>query len=213
MSTVTVVDYGMCNLLNVVRALEKCGAAVTVVEHPESVRDADRLVVPGVGAFPDCMRELARRGFDSAIRNFVAKERPVLGICVGLQALFDSSDEFGGSAGLGLIPGVVRIIPDKTTSGQNQRVPHIGWTHLDLPTTLSSWDDSILRGLGDRPAMYFVHSFTACPSHNENRLADAWYGGQQICAAARKGSLVGVQFHPEKSGEIGLKVLANFLAS
>ncbi len=202
----------MCNMLNVVRAFEHCDAHVSVVSEPHGVRDADRLVVPGVGAFPDCMRELIARGFQDAIKGFVATGRPALGICVGMQALFEASEEFGSSAGLALIPGVVQAIPDSTATGERHRIPHIGWTHLSVPVGRQSWAGSLLQGLGDRPAVYFVHSFTAHPTNPAHRLADAWYGGRQICAAVQKDAISGVQFHPEKSGENGLKVITNFLA-
>jgi glutamine amidotransferase len=107
----------------------------------------------------------------------------------------------------------VQAIPDSTTGGERHRIPHIGWTHLGVPSARQSWSDTVLEGLGDRPAVYFVHSFTAQPADAAHRLADAWYGGRRICAAVQKDAIVGLQFHPEKSGEKGLKVIENFLAT
>ena len=130
---ITLIDYGMCNLLNVARALEHCGAEVTITEDPAAVLNAEKLVVPGVGAFSACMHELEDRGFADAIRRYVDTQRPMLGICVGMQMLFEASEEFGEHAGLGILPGRVRAVPSKTLAGEPQRVPHIGWNHLVAP--------------------------------------------------------------------------------
>src|ERR1700732_5605832 len=134
MSTkITLLDYGMCNMLNVARALEHAGADVQVTEDPSDAIAAERLVVPGVGAFSECMRAVNHLGHGDAIREFVRSGRPMLGICVGMQILFDASEEFGETPGLGILPGRVRLIPSITTSGVPQRVPHIGWNHLIAP--------------------------------------------------------------------------------
>lgn len=210
--SITLVDYGMANLLNVARAFEHCGAAVRVVETQEDVLAAERLVVPGVGAFRDCLDELRRRGFDDALRRYVDSGRPMLGICVGMQALFDISEEFGEHQGLGILPGRVRAVPRQAVDGTAQRLPHIGWSHLVEPETGRRWSGTLLEPfLGQRPAVYFVHSFEAEPLNPADRLADCIYGGHRVCAAIQRGNLMATQFHPERSGEIGLKVLRRFL--
>jgi glutamine amidotransferase len=209
---ITLIDYGMCNLLNVVRALEVCGADVTVTESPEVALRAEKLVVPGVGAFSECLRELNERGFADAIRRYAATERPLLGICVGMQMLFDESEEFGSHRGLGILPGRVRAIPNITADGASQRVPHIGWNHLVPPETGRSWANTLLDDFaGTQPAVYFVHSFAAVPADDHDRLADVVYGGHRLCAAVQRGNLVATQFHPERSGEIGLKIASHFV--
>lgn len=213
MAGITLLDYGMCNMLNVVRAFEHVGATLTVTEDPDEARRADRLVVPGVGAFSDSMQELHRRGHADAIRDFVASGRPLFGICVGMQILFEGSDEFGQTEGLGLLPGWVRPVPALTTAGIPQRLPHIGWDHLLPPLqTNRSWDGTILQPLIDtNPAMYFVHSFCAVPLDQSIRLADCEYGGHRLCAAVARDNVVATQFHPERSGEVGLKALRQFV--
>lgn len=210
--SVTIVDYGMCNLLNVARAFEHCGAQVTVTEDPKDVATASRLVVPGVGAFSDSMKEVNARGFGDALRMFSLSAKPMFGICVGMQMLFDASEEFGEHAGLGILPGRVRAVPSLTKEGKPQRVPHIGWNHLIKPEGGRSWGGTLLEPMVDiHPAVYFVHSFSAVPDVASDRLADCLYGGHRICAAVQRDNLMASQFHPERSGEAGLALIQQFL--
>jgi len=209
---VTILDYGMCNLLNVARAFEHCGADVSVVEDPAAARAAERLVVPGVGAFKDSINEVRSRGFDDAIHEFARSGRPMLGICVGMQMLFEASEEFGEYAGLGILPGRVVAVPSLTTTGQPQRVPHIGWNHL-VPSEISrGWDNTLLSSFADTgPAVYFVHSFAARPADTRDVLADTLYGGHRVCAAVARDNITAFQFHPERSGRDGLRIIETFL--
>ncbi len=210
---VTVIDYGIGNLLNVVRALQHCGAEVAVVDNATQVADLpDRLVLPGVGAFADGMLELKARGFDDLVKRFALTERPFLGICVGAQMLFDVGEEFGDHAGLGLIPGRVMPVPFVDLSGHVHRIPHIGWSALQKPVSRSSWKHTILDRIEQLEPMYFVHSFAPVPTHEEHRLADTYYNGVRICAAVASGSIYGCQFHPERSAQHGLDILSAFLA-
>ena len=210
--TVTILDYGMCNLLNVARAFQHIGTEVLVTGDPIVAAGADRLVVPGVGAFEDSVREVLAHGFDNVIRDFVAGGRPFLGICVGMQMLFDASEEFGEYRGLGILPGRVEAVPKLTTQGEKQRVPHIGWNHLVEPVHGRSWDSTLLENhKGSDPAMYFVHSYAANPEREADRLADCIYGGHRICAAIERDNIMATQFHPERSGEIGIAVLRKFM--
>jgi imidazole glycerol-phosphate synthase subunit HisH len=209
----TLLDYGMCNMLNVARALEHAGADVHVTEDPKEAIGAERLVVPGVGAFSECMRAVRNLGHGDAILEFVKSGRPMLGICVGMQILFEASEEFGETPGLGILPGRVRIIPNITTSGIPQRVPHIGWNHLIEPQAGRSWEKTLLQPFGAvGPAVYFVHSFAAQPSNDDDRLADCDYGGHRISATVMRDNVTATQFHPERSGTVGLRMLKEFLS-
>ena len=212
-SKVTLMDYGMCNLLSVARAFEYCGADVEMTEDPGVVMRAEKLVVPGVGAFRDSIDEVEKRGFGDAIRRFVDAGRPLLGICVGMQMLFETSEEFGDHPGLGVFAGRVAAIPRVNTDGALQRVPHIGWNHLMMPEAGRSWRGSILDGFeGTHPAFYFVHSYSAVPVDPAVRLADVLYGGHRICAAVQRGNVMATQFHPERSGKLGLSLVRRFIS-
>jgi glutamine amidotransferase len=209
--SVTVVDYGRGNLLSVARALEHCGATVTFADEPGPVTAAERLVLPGVGAFGDAMAELARRGLDEAIHAFAATGRPFLGICLGMQLLLDVSEEFGAHGGLGLVPGAVTAVPASGADGRPHRVPHIGWNALHPAN--GGWDGTVLGGVAPGSSVYFVHSFAAHPDSESDRLADCDYDGVRIAAAIRRGAWTGCQFHPEKSGPVGLRIIENFVES
>ena len=209
---VTVVDYGIGNMLNVVRALTHAGAQVSVASSAAEVAaNVDRMVLPGVGAFAGGMQEMHARGLDDVVKQFAATQRPFLGICVGMQMLMDSSEEFGEHAGLGLIPGKVVAVPAHDASGKPHCVPHIGWAKLD-PAAGDGWQSGLLRHTAPGERVYFVHSFHVATAHAEHTLATANYGGQAICAAVGLGNTVGVQFHPERSAQAGLSMLRSFLA-
>lgn len=212
--SVTLLDYGMCNMLNVARAFERAGADLKVTENPRDAAGAERLVVPGVGAFADSMIEVTQRGHGDAIRAFAESGRPLMGICVGMQILFEGSEEFGESPGLGIIAGWVKAVPAQTTQCAAQRVPHIGWNELLLPAARNTWDDTIMQPyVGQAPAVYFVHSFVPHPTEDTDRLADFDYGGHRLCAAIRRDNITATQFHPERSGDVGLAILRSFIGS
>jgi glutamine amidotransferase len=209
---VLILDYGVGNLLSVARAFEHCGATVELSGDPSAIAAAERVVLPGVGAFGDCMSALRARGLNDAIRKFVDQERPLLGICVGMQMMFGSSDEFGHHLGLGLIPGKVEAIASTDVVGWPLKVPHIGWSSLVMPEIRGvSWEGTPLSSLQPGIAAYFVHSFHGQPSDPSHRVADALYGGRRVTAAVRCGPVFGTQFHPEKSGPVGLAMIRNFL--
>jgi glutamine amidotransferase len=208
---VVVVDYGMGNLFSVCRALEACGVEPVLSNTPQEILDAKALLLPGVGAFADGMAGLSEQGLIQPIRDYAKTGRPLLGICLGMQMLLDSGEEFGIHEGLGLISGTVRSIPSTGLDAQPHKIPHIGWNALLKPET-SFWTDSILDEIEEKQHAYFVHSFTAVPTNEEHRLADCDYNGQRISAAVQSGNIYGTQFHPEKSGPVGLKILKNFLA-
>ena len=209
MNELVLVDYGVGNLLSVRRALEACGARVDATDDPERIAAAPRLVLPGVGAFGDCMDELRRRDLVEPLRTYATGGRPFLGICVGMQMLFDVSEEFGEHKGLGVIPGRVVRIASTTSEGSTHKIPHIGWSSLQPATP---WAGSVLADLHPGECCYFVHSFTAEPDDDGARLADVTYGGRRISAVVRAGNAYGCQFHPEKSGPTGLRMLRTFVS-
>ena len=196
---VAVIDYDAGNTLSVRRALEKVGARVDLTPDPERVARADAVVLPGVGAFGDCARKLEERGMDGACREAYAAGKPFLGVCVGLQVLFEGSEESPDAEGLGILPGkVVRF------GAGDLKVPHMGWNQLDVAR-----DHPVLEGL-DGEAFYFVHSYYPDPSREGDLLGTAEYGAT-FCAAAGRENLAAVQFHPEKSSRAGLRLYENFL--
>lgn len=214
---VTVLDYGIGNLLNVVRALEHSGATVRVAMQASEVGELpDRMLLPGVGAFGDAMHEMRLRGFDDLVKRFAATERPFMGICVGAQLLFDVGEEHSdgdaGLPGLGLIPGRVQPVPAVAPDGKRLRIPHIGWSGLHPAGSRASWDGTPLSGLTRGEPVYFVHSFAPVPTHEKHRLADTSYLGVRICAAVARDHIYGCQFHPERSAAAGLGILRQFLA-
>lgn len=210
MNTVTIIDYGSGNLLSVARAFEQCDARVVLTADAAAIAAAEYLVLPGVGAFADGMTGLHERGLVEPIKEFALRERPFLGICLGMQMMLEESEEFGANQGLGLIPGKVLAIPPAGIDGTSHKIPHIGWNELEVPDSIS-WDRTILADIAPATCFYFVHSFTAVPARHEHRLADCHYNGRLISAAIRRGHLYGCQFHPEKSGTDGLKVVRTFL--
>jgi glutamine amidotransferase len=197
--SVAVIDYDAGNTLSVTRALEKVGAVVELTQDPTVVASADAVVLPGVGAFGDCMRKLRDRGMDEACEEAFVSGKPILGVCVALQVVFGASEESPGVEGLGFIPGgVVRFV------GTDLKVPHIGWNELRVVR-----DHPVFRGL-DGEAFYFVHSYYPVPEVAGDLLGETDYGGR-VCSAAGRENLVAVQFHPEKSSGAGLKLYENFL--
>jgi len=207
---VTIVDYGTSNLKSVCRGLAVCGADMTVATRPEEIENAEIIVLPGVGAYGDCARRLRERNLEPVLQKFFQRERPFLGICVGMQLLLDSSTEYGPCEGLGKIPGQVREIPRQDSYGK-RHVPHIGWEILTRPPGAADWKGTLLDGIDEEDSVYFVHSYTAWPDDESDRLADAYHDGSRIAAVLNRGAVYGCQFHPEKSGPVGLKILSNFL--
>jgi glutamine amidotransferase len=200
---IAVVDSGSGNLRSVAKAIERAGGAATITSDPDIVRRADRVVVPGQGAFRDTMDGLTRGGLDQAVREVIAAGRPYLGICLGLQVLFDESEEHGPVRGLGLLRG--RVVRFAAAAGL--KVPHMGWNQVSVCK-----DEPLWRGLSDPAYVYFVHSYHAVPDDASVTALRTDYGGP-VCAAVRSGNLFATQFHPEKSGDVGLGLLANFVAA
>ncbi|MCL4288485.1 MAG: imidazole glycerol phosphate synthase subunit HisH [Thermoleophilia bacterium] len=191
----------MGNLRSVAKAFEHVGARAVVSADPGELASAPAIVLPGVGAFPEAMREIERRGLAEPIRAAAAAGTPLLGICLGMQLLFDSSTEHGGAGGLGLLRGAVERL-----RAPGLKLPHIGWAHLHREA-----DSALTAGIDEGEPFYFVHSYAARP-RSEDLLASAEHG-ERFAAVVGRGSVLGTQFHPEKSGAAGLRMLANFVTA
>ncbi len=208
MNSVAVIDYGMGNLRSVSKALEHVcpEASIHVTNDPTVITEADRVVFPGVGALREAMAELKRLSLDDLIKQQI-KQKPFLGICLGMQALFDSSEENGGCEGLGILPGRARYFGqnrvDKT--GHRLKVPHMGWSMLSLTRDHPMW-----HGIAPGSRFYFVHSYYVEPEQDDHIAAVCDYGGA-FCAAVSATNVFAVQFHPEKSQAMGLRLLDNFM--
>ena len=213
---VTILDYGLGNIYSVAKAFESVGASVLIADTAEGIVDADRLVLPGVGSFPQGMKNINEKEMKKSIEAFAQKGRPLLGICLGMQMLFSVGEEFESTRGLNFIKGRIRGIKDKTKvrSRPNLRLPHIGWNSLSMKNGGLPWEKSLLRGFQPDNAtkrVYFLHSYKAIADNENEILAVCYYGDDEIVAAIQKENILGCQFHPEKSGPAGLEILANFL--
>lgn len=197
---VAVVDYGAGNLVSIEQALTQVGARVVVARDGAALADADAVIVPGVGAAAPAMARLDRRGLTAPLVAWIAADRPFLGICLGLQLLFEGSDE-DGAATFGVLPGRATRLEDAPT------LPHIGWNQVERTR-----DDMLFDGIADGADFYFVHSYAGAPTDDAAVLARTTHG-RPFVSAVRRGRTWGVQFHPERSGEDGLRLLANFVAS
>jgi glutamine amidotransferase len=202
---IAIIDYGMGNLRSVQKGFEKIGSDAVVTADPKVVLEAERVVLPGVGAFRDCMRNLEQAGFVESILKVIQEGRPFLGICVGMQLLFTQSEEFGIYPGLNVIPGnVLRFADGMVEAGENLKVPHMGWNQLSIKRPAP-----LFAGIEDGSNVYFVHSYYVKPEDDSVVAATTGYG-IDFCAAIWRDNIVATQFHPEKSQDKGLAMLKNF---
>ena len=208
--TVSIVDYGRGNLFSICRALDALNIESKVIVTPEEILAADRLILPGVGAFADAMSTLIANSFDQALEEYASTGRPMLGICLGMQLMLDQSFEHDRTNGLGFIAGDVIQLSPLAANGELHKIPNVGWLKTSCNADHSP-SKSVLA-LMDSHEFYFVHSFVGRPHNDENILSTASYNGIEFCAAIVKDNLVGVQFHPERSGKIGLELLAALLS-
>ena len=199
---IAIVDYGVGNLFSLSRSLAYVGADVCVTGDREKIKRADKILLPGVGAFGDAIKKLRAACLDEVLVSEAKKGKPILGICLGMQLLFDKSFEYGEHTGLGLIKGEIRPIADKIE--KNLKVPHIGWNSLEFTEKKSE----LFKYIHDGDFVYFVHSYYAADCE-ESVIANAEYGAK-LTAAVQNGNVYGCQFHPEKSGETGLAILRAF---
>ena len=200
MIKVGVVNYNMGNIASVLNALDVLGVGAKEFSDPDKIGCFDKIILPGVGAFPDAMEHLRQNGFDLAIKEFV-KTKAALGVCLGMQLLFDRSFEHGETSGLGLIGGDIVRFSESTSD----KIPQMGWNKIHIKRNVS-----ILKDIPDESYLYFVHSFYAKPSHDESVVAYTNYG-VEFASIVAKENIFGIQPHPEKSGEVGLKIIKNFL--
>jgi imidazole glycerol-phosphate synthase subunit HisH len=196
---IAIIDYGMGNLYSVQKAFTTLGAAAAIPSDPQVIAAASRVVLPGVGAFGDCMRNLEKSGLVAVIHQVIAAGKPFLGICLGLQLLFDGSEEDPGVRGLGIFPGKVRKI-----SAPGLKIPHMGWNSLEIIAP-----EPLFGALPEKPYVYFVHSYHAVPDDPQLITAVTDYGGS-VTAAVGRNNVQAVQFHPEKSSSVGMGILAGF---
>jgi len=203
MSVIAIVDYDMGNLHSVSKGLEKAGATPKITDSPRELAQADAVVLPGVGAFDPAVQHLRSRGLEEPIRKAIASGKPFLGICLGLQILFEQSEE-GKEPGLGIVAGTVRRFANEP----GITIPHIGWNQLEITQPgCTLWNH-----LSSQPWIYFVHSYYVDPSDPQIRAASVTHGSQTVTAAIAQNNLMAVQFHPEKSSTAGLQILSNFVA-
>ena len=198
---VAIVDYGVGNLFSLECSLNAIGAEVVITADPEVLRRADQVLLPGVGAFEDAAKKLRSTGLDVVLKELAASGKPLLGICLGMQMLFEKSYEYGEHEGLGLIPG--QVVPMEGVIPADYKIPHIGWNALHFTK-----DSPLFSGIQDGDCVYFVHSYYAADC-GDAVTATAEYGAP-LTAAVEKGNVYGCQFHPEKSGKVGLSILKAF---
>lgn len=211
-ATVLIVDYGLGNLFSVERALRYAGASCEISSEPSRIMASEKVVLPGVGAFGDGVKELKKRGLIGPLKEYASSGRPLVGICLGMQLLMSEGEEFGMHEGLGIVKGrTLPIIKTASYSGRN-KIPHVGWNRITpYAGRREGWSGSMLEGIGDAPFVYFVHSNTVVPDDDKDCFAQTEYDGV-FCSAVRKGNIYGFQFHPERSGETGLEILRAFAA-
>lgn len=205
---VQIIDYKLGNLFSVQQACRQFGLEAFVSDSPESLEDADGLILPGVGAFGNAMENLRDLKLLEPLQAVVRQGKPLFGVCLGMQLLFEESEEFGHHKGLGLLPGRVCRLPQQTEYARKLRVPNVGWHAIQFADAPRS--TLIRTGIPDTPLMYFVHSYYADPGDPADTLAMTDYGQFRYCSGVHRQNILGVQFHPEKSGRTGLRFYENW---
>lgn len=211
---ISIVDYGVNNILNVTRAVSYLGHPFKVISTAEEILSADKIILPGVGAFANAMKALQHNGLDQSLKDFVKiKERPLFGICLGMQLLLESSSEFGECEGLGLIEGNVVKIPENISQQHNRRVPHVGWSYLEISNSnnVEGNKKNLFESIKNGESVYFVHSYMVSPKNLNIITSFTNYEGINIPSSFVQNNIAAAQFHPERSGKTGLTILDNFI--
>lgn len=204
---IAIIDYEIGNVKSIINAFKKIGIEPILTNERETIINSDGLILPGVGAFSQGMKNLQKYCLPEIIYDFVNTKKPFMGICLGMQMLMEESEEFGLTKGLGLIEGKVIKLPVQNPN--YEKLPHVSWN--EISTKNISWENTILDDLEEYTDMYFVHSFVASPKNEENILSITEYSDYKFCSSVKKDNIYGCQFHPEKSGEQGLKIIQNFV--
>lgn len=206
---VAIVDYRLGNLFSVKQACEQAGMEGTITSEAKEILSSDGVILPGVGAFADAMATLSHLGLVKALKEYAASGRPLVGVCLGMQLLMEESHEFGLHQGLGLIRGDVVKLEVSQQGARRLKVPQIGWNRIFHPSSTGDWSNSPLAGLNSGEYMYFVHSFYVRPKNRSALFSATSYGPVSFCSGLRQGNIVAFQFHPERSGPMGLKIYRN----
>lgn len=211
-SQVAIIDYQMSNLFSVKHACEHVGLKPVITSDEQVIINSDAVILPGVGAFGEAMNNLRRLDLITPIKDFIDMGKPFLGICLGIQLLLSESEEFGNNKGLNIMEGVVVKIPNKNNEGKRIKVPQVGWNKVFRPDFAAEdyWDKSHLKGIRNGEFMYFVHSYYVIPNDDACVLTWTNYDGIEFCSGIIKNNVFAFQFHPEKSGEEGIKIYQNF---
>jgi imidazole glycerol-phosphate synthase subunit HisH len=216
------VDYDICNMFSVKQACERAGLEASVTSNLKEIQNADVVVLPGIGAFGDAMSALKRLDLVEPLKDIAASGKPLFGICLGLQLLMNESHEFGHHKGLGIIPGVVKKFdrPHEGAPQQSLKVPHVGWNKIHVPdqsantgsSSKNAWEGSPLEGIDSGSFFYFVHSYYVEPASEEHVMCRTTYGNYDFCSGVRWNNVHAVQFHPERSGSVGMQIYKNIKA-
>ncbi|MBF0216039.1 MAG: imidazole glycerol phosphate synthase subunit HisH [Candidatus Omnitrophica bacterium] len=211
MKNIVIVDYNLGNLFNLRRAFESVGTQVAVSADPEDILAASSIILPGVGAFGEGIKHLKERGLIAPLKEFASSGKPLLGICLGMQLLMTTSEEHGTWEGLDIIKGMVKRL-DPPGDGDIYKVPQVGWNSIlkQFNSRGLSWNGTVLDGVDEKAYMYFLHSYYVIASDTRDILAETIYGRNRFSSIIKKNNITGCQFHPERSGEAGLKILKNF---
>jgi len=205
---IAIIDYGLGNIFSIMRAVKFLGHNSVCTADPSDIMKADRVILPGVGAFGDGMAQLKGKGLDRVLAEYAQTGKPVLGICLGMQLLFTTSEEFGLNNGLNLVPGHVRRIPSSSPTDAPYKIPHVGWNSIN---PAGGWRGTVLENNQPGAFFYFVHSYRAIPERDEHVLATTSYGSVKFCSVVHKDNIFGCQFHPELSGPAGLAIYRQFI--
>ncbi|WP_424686292.1 MAG: imidazole glycerol phosphate synthase subunit HisH [Halarcobacter ebronensis] len=203
---ISIIDYDIGNVKSIINAFIKIGIEPILTNDKQTILSSDGVILPGVGAFAHGMENLKKYELIETINDFIETKKPFMGICLGMQMLMEESEEFGLNKGLGLIEGKVIKLPIQNSN--NEKLPHVSWNEIQRN---KSWVNTIFKDIEENSDMYFVHSFIVSPRNDENILAFTEYSDYKFCSSVKKDNIYGCQFHPEKSGKIGLKIMKNFV--